>query len=155
MKNSNCCSVCNFEFSPQTKVYESEYWRVDLSDNQAYLGRSIVSLNRHAENLSELSSQEWQELKAIINRFEKALTSIFNTTSFNWTALMNDAYKSPSPQPDVHFHVWPRYRDAPKVNNELFSDPNFAHHYDKTAERSVSDETMAAIHDKITQTMDL
>ena len=153
MKNSNHCTVCHFEFSPHTKVFESQYWRVDLSDNQAYLGRSIVSLNRHAENLSELSSEEWQELKTIINRFETALTNIFNTTSFNWTALMNDAYKSPSPQPHVHFHAWPRYRENPKVNNELFSDPNFAHHYNKTAQHRVSAETMGVIHNMITQAL--
>jgi diadenosine tetraphosphate (Ap4A) HIT family hydrolase len=155
MDNSNQCIECNFEYNPEAKLLDTQYWRVDLSDNQAYLGRSVVSLNRHAGSLSSITLEEWLELKEVINRFETALKRLFHVTAFNWTALMNDAYKRASPQPHVHFHAWPRYREAPVVNGELFSDPNFAHHYDKTAQHSVSDETLFTIRNKITQALKL
>lgn len=150
MNTSNHCAVCNFEYSPEALLLVTRYWRVDLIDNQAYLGRSIVSLKRHAGSISELAPEEWLELKEIINRIEGALKGLFNATAFNWTALMNDAYKAVSPQPHVHFHVWPRYREATDIHGELFNDPNFTHHYDKTAEHKVSKEMLQTIHDKIT-----
>lgn len=153
MNTSNQCAVCNFKYSPEALLLGTRYWRVDLANNQAYLGRSIVSLNRHAGSLSEVATEEWLELKEIINRIESALKGMFNATAFNWTALMNDAYKAESPQPHVHFHIWPRYREAIDIHGELFNDPNFAHHYDKTAEHKVSEEMLKTIHDKITQAL--
>jgi diadenosine tetraphosphate (Ap4A) HIT family hydrolase len=151
MSNTEKCIGCDWQPNQAEPIANSRYWRADLIENQAYLGRSILSLKRHVERVSDLTAEEWIELKDLINQFEMALTKVLGATSFNWTVLMNDAYKMEDPKPHVHFHLWPRHRNEAVVNEEVFVDPNFAHHYDKNAQHIVSPETFEAISNKIKQ----
>lgn len=121
-----------------TIIKETGHWKVFLHPNQAYLGYSIVRLRRDAGSLSELTAEEWSGLHDVIVWFESAFRKV-GAEMFNWTCLMNDAYKADSPEPHVHLHVRPRYRKPVSVRGEVFEDPDFAHHYDKTRKKEVSD----------------
>tara|TARA_Y100000310_G_scaffold44054_1_gene41161 strand:- start:144 stop:554 length:411 start_codon:yes stop_codon:yes gene_type:complete len=130
-------------------LFETEHWKVILLENQAYLGRAILLHKQAAKNLSELNDKEWQTLHQVIKQLESAIKKAFKAEPFNWTCLMNDAYKENPPKPYVHLHLFPRYRDSVKVKEETFTDPNFAHHYDKAAENIVSEETLKNIAEEI------
>jgi diadenosine tetraphosphate (Ap4A) HIT family hydrolase len=115
-------------------VFSSPHWTVFLSWDQLYLGRSIVSLRRHASSLSDLAADEWGDLHDVIRTFEKVCTSTLGAVMFNWTCLMNDAYRSDLPNPHVHLHARPRYAMAPSLDDQVFPDPNFGHHYERSSD---------------------
>ena len=148
MNEQTLCPGCNLLSQQSLTLFESNFWKVDLARNQAYLGRAFVTLKRHAGNLSALTPAEWQDLGELVRHFEEAASKAFGATCFNWTALMNDTYKQESPNPHVHLHVWPRYQTAPIVNEIVFEDPNFAHHYDKKANRNIEPIVLATIRTK-------
>ena len=70
-------------------LYETEFWKVILSDEQSYLGRSVIILKRNCGELSNLTSEEWLDFhKNIVKKLELTFKKIFNATMFNWGCLM-------------------------------------------------------------------
>jgi diadenosine tetraphosphate (Ap4A) HIT family hydrolase len=126
-------------------VFESEYWRVTLAREQSYLGRAYVTAREHRASLPELTTDQWLDLKAVMARYEAAVREAFGADLFNWSCLMNDAFKAEQPEPHVHWHVRPRYQTAPVVNGVSYPDPNFAHQHDRQASRLVSGGELARI----------
>ena len=70
-------------------------------------------------------------------------------TMFNWSCLMNDAYKSTPPCPHVHLHVRPRYSAPITVGDYTFCDYRFAHHYDNNTKSISSKEIIDLIYQKL------
>ena len=93
----------------QEIILKTKFWTVDLVDDQAYLGRCHVSLNRDCGTLSDLTNEEWLDFSKVIEELEKGLKKSFDATMFNWACLMNHAYKEKNPNPYVHWHFRPRY----------------------------------------------
>ena len=125
--------------------YETEHWKIILHQNQAYLGYSIVLIKRSVGNLSKLSKEEWMDLQKVVKKLESSYKKIFNATLFNWTCLMNDAYKSNKPKPLVHWHFRPRYKDRVEFAGEVFEDTEFAHNLDGKREHFVSKKVQESI----------
>lgn len=134
-------------------LYQNEYWSVFLADKQDYIGRCLVMCNRHCESISNLRQEEWISLKSVINALEAMLIGELNATMFNWSCLMNDAYKHDPPCPHVHFHVRPRYQEMVHVGRQTFIDHEFSHHYHDQAFAAMDDDTMQnmfhKLHDKV------
>jgi len=129
------------------QIFESEYWKVDLSNDQLYLGRAYIICKTKRESLSELTDEEFSDLHIVIKKYESLLKKTFGATLFNWTCLMNHAYRGKPYTPKVHFHVRPRYEKEVPVGGILFKDLNFGDHYhlqDSISNR-VSEETFAEI----------
>jgi diadenosine tetraphosphate (Ap4A) HIT family hydrolase len=141
------CQICEILEDPQVgqTVFSTRWWRVALNPDQAYLGHAFVTLTEHQAALSQLSAEQWQELQTVIQKYEAACRRAFGATLFNWVCLMNDAYQQPVPAPHVHWKVRPRYARPPQVGAYRYSDPNFGHHYDKSANRVVDDFAMEEI----------
>jgi len=74
----------------ETIVYETKYWKVILSENQYYLGRSFVIYKGEATHLSDLPTEVFIDLKKIIDLLEMTIKKAFGATHYNWTCLMND-----------------------------------------------------------------
>jgi len=55
-------------------------------------------------------------------KWKNSLKKSFGTTMFNWVCLMNDAYKSKNPKPQVHFHLIPRYKNKVEFAGKRFVD---------------------------------
>lgn len=128
-------------------LFETDHWRVDLAEDQRYLGRCYVSLKRSCGDLADVTEEEMLDFLAVVRRFETLMREAFGATMFNWGCLMNDAYQEADPKPQVHWHVRPRYAVAATVAGETFEDPNFGHHYvrEKADKREVSPEMLEAI----------
>jgi len=120
-----------------------------LHQNQTYLGYSVVVLKRKAKSMSEITPEEWLDFGNVVKSLETSCKKCFDATMFNWTCLMNYAYKKNPPQPWVHWHFRPRYNHEVIIDNQRFADPNFAHHYDTKKENLVDDKTYSLIIEKI------
>lgn len=134
-------------------ILTTKCWEVHLIENQAYLGRCIVVLKRNCGDLADLKKEEITELFEIIKKLEKAIKKAFKAEMFNWTCLMNDAYKQTPPNPQVHLHLMPRYRNDINFEGKVFKDQEFAHHYNKERKEIVSEMLLNKIAEKIKQNL--
>jgi diadenosine tetraphosphate (Ap4A) HIT family hydrolase len=130
-------------------IYETKYWEVKLSPDQAYLGRCTVKIKRDVSTLSELRKEEWLDFADIVIKMENALKKTFNATMFNWTCLMNNAYLQKSYKPIVHWHFRPRYTKKVKFLGNTFEDKEFGKHYDRKRKEIVSSELLSKIAEEI------
>jgi diadenosine tetraphosphate (Ap4A) HIT family hydrolase len=128
--NEQCetCRIINSD-SNDVIVTKTKFWRVALQANQAYLGQSFVTLLTHKSSLSELSNEEWQDFEVLVSNMERAIKEAFGATHFNWSCLMNEAYRVSDPSPHVHWHVFPRYSKAVEFEGVVFEDVEFGQHY--------------------------
>ena len=136
------CEWCNLsEKERQWLLYETQYWTVYLADEQDYVGRCIVILNRHCGSLSELSESEWNDLKEIIDKIEYVYKESLGAQLCNWSCLMNSFFKESAPNPHLHIHVRPRYDKPVVLSGVTYTDSEFGHHYalNKSEELSVED----------------
>jgi ATP adenylyltransferase len=130
------CEICPIIKNPQQqdidfRIYEGENWRVTLRDNQALLGTTFITLKQHKESLAHLSPEEDEEFTVIRNRLIGAVGVAFAPDVINLSCLMNYAFRpngDPNfvPQPHVHYHFKPRYREPRIIAGEMFTDPEFA-----------------------------
>lgn len=147
------CESCQSIKENKNLVFEAKDWKISLSDNQYHLGRCFVDLKRHATSLSELKKEEIEDFLVVVKKLENAIKKTFNATMFNWSCLMNNAYKTSNPNPHVHFHFRPRYKEKVKFDGTLFEDKEFAHHYDNKKVLKVSQSTLNKIILKIKENL--
>ena len=139
-------------------VFESNYWRVVLAEEQTYLGYCIVILKRdQCGDLADVTPEEFLDFLQLVKGFETALKKAFNASMFNWSCLMNNAYQKTPPTPHVHWHVKPRYNHKVEVGGEVFEDLNFGHHYIllENCNREVGNEMQEKIIAKIQENLTL
>lgn len=143
------CKYCGFSNQDNDFILETACWKILLSENQHYLGRCVIVLKRHCENLSELKQEEWIDFAEVVNKLEASLKEAFNAPMFNWTCMMNNDYKLEKPNPHVHWHLRPRYKSKIEFNGLFFEDAEFGHHYDRTKTKEVSCDVQKKIIEKI------
>lgn len=147
------CDICAFTEENENTLLTTPHWIVNLAPKQSFLGRSYVTLVQHQTSLSELSTDEWLDFASVVKQLESSARKAFGATMFNWTCLMNDAYKEPVPHPHVHWHFRPRYSQPITINGVTFEDPDFGLHYrtawDGFQEKLVDSEMLAVIAKKL------
>lgn len=95
------------------------YWTVYLSNNQYYLGKLKILLNRRRViDLGDLKKPEIRELFQIMKIYRKALMKCFKPDLFNYATLGNQVRHH-------HWHIIPRYKTKRKVNNVVFKDAHW------------------------------
>ena len=127
MENCDWCSLSEEE--KRFQLCESAYWSVFLADEQDYIGRCILVLKRHCASMTELTEDEWEDLRRLICKVETCLKTVLGAALCNWSCLMNSFYKDPEPDPHLHIHVRPRYARPVTVNGNTYADGEFGHHY--------------------------
>ncbi len=131
-------------------IYETRHWEVILLPDQAYLGRCVVVLKRECGKLSNLTLDEWIDFhNNIVKKLEFAFKKAFNATMFNWSCLMNNAFKAENPKPQVHWHLRPRYEKDVEFAKEKFQDLEFSHHYNKERKMIVSKDVLEKISEEV------
>lgn len=139
------CDICDLLKNDTTLIFQTDHWKVFLMDEQSYLGRSVVSLKRHAGSLPDLSEEEWIDFKKVVERLEKAIRKTFDAQVFNWGCLMNNAFRKVPFNPHVHWHVRPRYKSKVIFAGKTFEDPDFGEHYNRDRKETVSPEILNQI----------
>lgn len=134
-------------------IDENESWLVNLGlQDQSCIGRTYITLKRHASELDELTDQEEASFREMRNGVIRAIRQQFNPITFNVFCLKNDAFRddpdnTPSSAAHVHWHVIPRYGTQPvEFAGELFQDPKPGRYFPSDAEsKAVSEEVATKI----------
>jgi diadenosine tetraphosphate (Ap4A) HIT family hydrolase len=87
---------------PATLVKEYQNWVVVLRPQQVTLGSLVLICQDVASAFSQISSEAFAELPCAIREIEASVSEVFSYEKINYLMLM-------MVDPDVHFHVIPRY----------------------------------------------
>lgn len=100
---------------PDSCVKELARWVVLLRPQQVTLGSLVLACKEPATAFSETSPEAMVELHQAIVQVERALRAAFAYDKINYLMLM-------MVDPDVHFHVLPRYASERVFQDQTFSD---------------------------------
>lgn len=101
--------------APQTIIHQYQYWSVLLRPAQATLGALVLAAHEPVEAFSALSPASFTELHEITRHIESTLAKAFQHDKINYLMLMMI-------DPDVHFHVLPRYAQPKQFADMEFID---------------------------------
>jgi len=100
---------------PDTLIRDYKHWVVLLRPGQVTLGALVLVCKEPASAFSMLSGDAFAELQTITAHIEGTLQRIFDYDKINYLMLM-------MVDPDVHFHVLPRYQDSRNFSDQEFLD---------------------------------
>lgn len=90
---------------PQTRIAQTAHWTVLLRPKQPTLGSLVLVCREPARAFAELSAEAYADLRTIVRAIEPALRDVSAYERVNYLMLM-------MVDPDVHFHVIPRYQGS-------------------------------------------
>ncbi len=124
--------------APDTCVRNYQYWSVLLRPAQVTLGSLVLAAFEPARALADLSRESFAEFGEVVRDIEQSLTRAVAFDKINYLLLM-------MVDPDVHFHVIPRYAAERSFAGVKFTDPGWPGIPDLSRKNTVSDETMQQI----------
>ena len=99
----------------ETLIKEFEHWMLLLRMEQVTLGSMVLVTKNNEKKFSEVSSDATLEIGVAVKLIESKLLELFSCNKVNYLMLM-------MVDPDVHFHVIPRYSDTVSFNSIDFCD---------------------------------
>jgi diadenosine tetraphosphate (Ap4A) HIT family hydrolase len=90
---------------PGTLIKEYEHWLVLLRPQQVTLGSLVLVCKQPATRFSDVSAAAFSELHHAVTAIEGTLGALYSYQKMNYLMLM-------MVDPDVHYHVIPRYDSA-------------------------------------------
>jgi diadenosine tetraphosphate (Ap4A) HIT family hydrolase len=103
---------------PDTLIREYKHWLVLLREPQPTLGSLILCAKSDATEFSALPMQAHTEMGTVIREIEHTLKAAFAYDKINYMMLM-------MADPNVHFHVIPRYADTRSACGLTIPDPGW------------------------------
>ncbi len=103
---------------PATLIADYDHWVVLLRPKQATLGALVLACKEDALAFGDISQAAASELKRASADIEAALTQAFGYQKINYLMLM-------MVDPQVHFHVLPRYSTDQDFQGTRFTDPGW------------------------------
>ena len=127
---------------PDTLIREHEYWVVLLRPQQATLGALVLICKESADALSSISVEAFSELKQITTVVESSLKDLFKYDKINYLMLM-------MVDPDVHFHILPRYSARRVFDQAEFTDPGWPGPPDLSKTNQVDDNVTGQLRETL------
>jgi len=100
---------------PASTLVETPRWAVLLRPQQVTLGALVLACREPVKALGQVSAAAFGEMQGLVARIERGLQVAFAYDKINYLALM-------MVDPDVHFHVIPRYAATKKWEGIEFAD---------------------------------
>lgn len=100
---------------PRTTLIETPHWVVLARPQQPTLGALVLACREPVKQLSDVSAGAFLEMKTLVGRIERGLKRQFAYDKINYLCLM-------MVDPDVHFHVIPRYATPRDFEGTSFVD---------------------------------
>jgi len=111
MKETNTLNEFRAKFQvAERQIVNSGAWTWSVRPDQPTLGAGILSLNRHALHLSDVTAEEMAELAGLISQLETALKRTFDHNIMNYLMYMMEDHH-------VHWHAIPRYDASRRFAN--------------------------------------
>lgn len=101
--------------APDSCVHEYARWLVLLRPQQVTLGSLVLIAREPATAFPQLGDEAFSELRKATSDLESALHTAFHYDRINYLMLM-------MVDPDVHFHVIPRYAGTKSFDGREFVD---------------------------------
>lgn len=103
---------------PDTVVRAYDHWCVQLRPQQATLGALVMICTEDARAFADVGAGAFAEMPRVVRDIEAALAQLFAYDRINYLMLM-------MVDPEVHFHVLPRYAEARTFEGAAFTDPGW------------------------------
>ena len=103
---------------PDSIIRDFENWTVLLRPKQATLGALVLACKEPVNDFGQVSAAGFSELQRVTRAMEAALKQAFDYQKLNYLMLM-------MVDPDVHFHVLPRYSGLRQMAGLDFDDPGW------------------------------
>jgi len=100
---------------PATRIAQTSHWTVLLRPRQPTLGALVLVCREPVQAFSELTPAAYVDLRGVVRRVEHALREIADYARINYLMLMME-------DPDVHFHVVPRYAGVREFSGQTYPD---------------------------------
>jgi len=100
---------------PHTLVAETAHWAVLVRPQQVTLGSLVLACREPATAFGQVSEAAFADLRAAVAGVEAVLSGFVSYEKINHLMLM-------MVDPDVHFHVIPRYQGARRFDGVEFPD---------------------------------
>jgi diadenosine tetraphosphate (Ap4A) HIT family hydrolase len=100
---------------PGTLIREYDHWVVLLRPAQVTLGSLILACKEPVQQFHAVSAAGFAEQKRVVTDIEQALGEMVDYAKINYLMLM-------MVDPDVHYHVIPRYEQALTFEGLSFPD---------------------------------
>ena len=100
---------------PETLIRDYRHWCVLLRPGQVTLGSLVLVCKDEAERFSDIAAGAFAELGPVVRDIERGLAGFRPFDRINYLMLM-------MVDPDVHFHVIPRYAAAQNFEAVDFAD---------------------------------
>jgi len=118
---------------PDNCVKEFHQWVVLLRPQQVTLGSLVLICREDATAFSQISPEAFNELQGIIREIEAGVSRAFTYTKINYLMLM-------MVDPEVHFHVIPRYDSPRTIFQQQFLDHGWPGPPDLKSSNTISPE---------------
>jgi diadenosine tetraphosphate (Ap4A) HIT family hydrolase len=100
---------------PGNRIAQSSYWTVLLRPRQPTLGSLVLVCREDVKSFGAVSPAAFADLQQVVRRIEAALRAVTGYERINYLMLM-------MVDPDVHFHVLPRYSATREFGGQSFPD---------------------------------
>jgi diadenosine tetraphosphate (Ap4A) HIT family hydrolase len=117
------CFMCRAEIQTPF-VRESALWRTFINRNQDLLGKTIIALKRHEDDVTRIREDEWLELRDEMRWAVERIRVAFAPDHFNFSFLMNMDHHA-------HLHVIPRYVGTRELAGVVFADVDYPSAYQR------------------------
>lgn len=101
---------------PESLIATHGRWHVLLRPDQVTLGSLVLICNEPVGSLGEISAEASAELREVAGGIERVLGVCLGQDKLNYLALM-------MVDPEVHFHVLPRYSSPTQFGEKTWTDP--------------------------------
>lgn len=127
---------------PRTRVAETAHWLVLVRPQQPTLGALVLVCKDDAKAFSDLSVAAFADLKVAVGGVEALLRQVVDYARINYLMLM-------MVDPDVHFHVLPRYEGAREHGGRRFVDAGWPGAPELASHVALGEEEAAALADHL------
>ena len=100
---------------PATRIAQTAHWTVLLRPRQPTLGSLVLVCREPVRAFSDVSAAAFADLRSVLRAVEPALRAVVEYERINYLMLM-------MVDPDVHFHVIPRYAGARNFHGTDYRD---------------------------------
>ncbi len=100
---------------PASRVAQTEHWTVLLRPKQVTLGSLVLICREPVRAFADVSPQAYAQMREVVRRIEATLREVVRYERINYLMLM-------MVDPDVHFHVIPRYEGSRQIGGTEFHD---------------------------------
>jgi len=127
---------------PETLLAEWPHWAVLLRPAQVTLGSLVLVCRDPVQRFGAISAEAAAELREAVASIEQALGALLHFDRINYLMLM-------MVDPDVHFHVIPRYASERSFAGRTFRDDSWPGPPDVTSRIDVDPAGMRAIGEEL------